>query len=340
MLNHMPSRLRSIGVLLSVSGLATFAHADSLYSNASANPSLPALAAVSSAGNGAPAPNGAFWSEVGDGGALMGANRLAGFALHAASGATNALSYRVADDFVVPAGQSWSVTDLTFYVYSPGFASASLVNSANVNVWTGQPGLPGSQLVVQVASLPTSSAPTSIYRVFTTTVGPVISSPDTTRRIWTVNLPLSMHLDAGTYWIELQLAPTTPGTPIYAVPATLDNGRNAPGWNALQNSTNAGGAWVPLADPGKNALPAPLTQDLAFLIAGSLGSICDSIDFNNDGSFFDPTDFEAFLSVFSEGPCVPQGATCNDIDFNNDGSFFDPADVDSFFSVYSEGPCL
>jgi hypothetical protein len=68
--------------------------------------------------------------------------------------------------------------------------------------------------------------------------------------------------------------------------------------------------------------------------------VCDSIDFNNDGSLFDPTDVDAFLSVFSEGPCIPAIATCNDVDFNNDGSLFDPQDVDSFLSVFSEGPCF
>ena len=67
--------------------------------------------------------------------------------------------------------------------------------------------------------------------------------------------------------------------------------------------------------------------------------VCDSIDFNNDTSFFDPQDIEAFLSVYSEGPCVPAGATCNDIDFNNDTSLFDPCDINSFLVVYSEGPC-
>jgi hypothetical protein len=27
------------------------------------------------------------------------------------------------------------------------------------------------------------------------------------------------------------------------------------------------------------------------------------------------------------------------VDFNNDGSLFDPCDVDAFFLVFSEGPC-
>lgn len=66
---------------------------------------------------------------------------------------------------------------------------------------------------------------------------------------------------------------------------------------------------------------------------------CDRIDFNNDGSLFDPSDIDVFLSVFSEGPCIPSTAICNDIDFYNDGSVFDPCDIDSFLLVFSEGPC-
>jgi len=66
---------------------------------------------------------------------------------------------------------------------------------------------------------------------------------------------------------------------------------------------------------------------------------CDSIDFNNDGGLFDPQDIEAFLSVFAEGPCVPEAATCNDIDFNNDGGVFDPCDISSFLTLFAEGPC-
>jgi hypothetical protein len=67
---------------------------------------------------------------------------------------------------------------------------------------------------------------------------------------------------------------------------------------------------------------------------------CNDVDFNNDGSLFDPTDIDAFLSVFSEGPCIPASNICDPIDFNNDGSLFDPQDVDAFLSVFSEGPCF
>jgi hypothetical protein len=98
--------------------------------------------------------------------------------------------------------------------------------------------------------------------------------------------------------------------------------------------------WIVFNDGATQAeADAASAWALANLVGGG-GPSCDSLDFNNDGSVFDPTDIDAFLSVFSEGPCVPETATCNDIDFNNDGSLFDPTDIDAFLSVFSEGPCL
>jgi hypothetical protein len=89
--------------------------------------------------------------------------------------------------------------------------------------------------------------------------------------------------------------------------------------------------WMTYSDPVSGALGA--------LVVATVPAGCDSIDFNNDGSSADTQDIDAFLSVFSEGPCVPAGAMCGDIDFNNDGSVFDPCDVDAFLLVFSEGPC-
>jgi hypothetical protein len=79
---------------------------------------------------------------------------------------------------------------------------------------------------------------------------------------------------------------------------------------------------------------------VAFRARLPFGYPCDSIDFNSDGSIFDPLDVDAFFSVFSEGPCIPAEATCGDVDFNNDGSQFDVVDIEAFLSVFAEGPCL
>jgi hypothetical protein len=66
---------------------------------------------------------------------------------------------------------------------------------------------------------------------------------------------------------------------------------------------------------------------------------CD-LDFNNDGRV-DAADLADFQSVFSEGPCsgCPAGLEPDSIDFNQDGSGFDPMDVEAFAAAIAGGPC-
>jgi hypothetical protein len=122
------------------------------------------------------------------------------------------------------------------------------------------------------------------------------------------------NASAQTIWSEF--APTT------TVPPT---GLGAPG---------------PVADwNGLGTTVANYTLTLTGVSLTACGPTCNDIDINNDGASFDPTDIDAFLSVYGEGPCIPDTATCDGIDFNNDGSLFDPCDIDSFLLVFSEGPC-
>jgi hypothetical protein len=52
----------------------------------------------------------------------------------------------------------------------------------------------------------------------------------------------------------------------------------------------------------------PDSQSTEYLTSFNVAqSQCDDIDFNNDGSFFDPCDIDSFLVVFSEGPCTSCG---------------------------------
>lgn len=105
----------------------------------------------------------------------------------------------------------------------------------------------------------------------------------------------------------------------------------------ILNYTSRTGTWTNIVSPPGVGVGVRYEATRAVLFFNSLE--CNDIDFNNDGSVFDPQDIDAFLSVYSEGPCIPATATCDDIDFNNDCSVFDPADIDSFLSVFSEGPC-
>src|SRR5437870_8044 len=84
-----------------------------------------------------------------------------------------------AEQFVVPAGQTWNVESIDADgVYFNGSGPA---NSFNVFIYTDNTGLPGTQ-------------------VFSTTNQPFVQSSTT----FTVNLSPAAVLSPGTYWIEIQ----------------------------------------------------------------------------------------------------------------------------------------
>ena len=85
----------------------------------------------------------------------------------------------LADDFVIPAGQTWNVESIDAdgtYSFGPGPAT-----DWNVFLYTDNGGLPGTQ-------------------IFSATNQPVVVVGTT----FTVNLPVAAVLSAGTYWIEIQ----------------------------------------------------------------------------------------------------------------------------------------
>ncbi len=69
----------------------------------------------------------------------------------------------------------------------------------------------------------------------------------------------------------------------------------------------------------------------ALLDAANNARIRDSLGYANANAQ-NPIDIGPFEFQGDEG--------CDDIDFNNDLSIFDPMDIDAFLSVYSEGPCI
>lgn len=85
---------------------------------------------------------------------------------------------------------------------------------------------------------------------------------------------------------------------------------------------------------------------LGFLVPSAKAQDACDLDFTNDG-VVDNRDIEAFVRVYSEGPCavLNDGSVdtlappCDSIDFNGDGSLFDPQDLDSFRATYEGGPC-
>jgi hypothetical protein len=307
------SRLAALAgsAVLCAAGLAA-AQTD-LYSNASANPSSPALATGATTSGGTPAPVGAEWSEA-QADATGVSNALGGLTTQL-SAAAGSGAYRLADNFTVTAPAGWRITSVSLYAYQTGaLPGPSPFAGVNLQVWNGRPGDPGSTVVFgdTVANRLLSSTATNIYRVFNTSVV-FGATPETTRLVWQTDAALGgLVLAPGTYWLDWQYTTAAPDQAAFSPPATLPGIRAIAGADARQ--LKAGGVWADVLDEGKPASAPDVPQDFPFIVHG--GIAC-AADFNNDG-VANSQDFFDFLTGFFVG-----NADFNHNGITNSQDFFD-----------------
>lgn len=193
-----------------------------------------------------PAPAGTTWSELQGGNTTLGAS---GF-----KGGTS--DFRLADDFTVPAAESWSITSIDVFAYQ---------TSATV--------MPVDQLTMQILSGPPSTSPTVVHGNVTTNVFNAAGSGDalmyrtsnsaagTTRKIWRLRGNVVKTLTPGTYWLNYQAHAINDSSVFF--PVVTNAGVLAePGANAQQLGTTG---WTPLADGGTlnaQALPFIITYSV------------------------------------------------------------------------------
>lgn len=169
----------------------------------------------------------------------------------------------IADDFDVPAGQTWNITSMNFYGYQTGStAAASTFTGYYVQVWDGDPSMPGSTVIAGdlTTNVLTASVFSNIYRVTNTT------TTATNRPIYknTVMLGAPLSLIAGTYWVQWGATGSLSSGP-WMVPVTI-TGQTTTG-NALQFITPPG-AWQPLLDGGTST-----PQGGTFQVVGNTGTV-------------------------------------------------------------------
>lgn len=199
-----------------------------------------------------------------------------------------ATSNRCADDFNVPVGQSWTINQVILFAYQTGFVGAtSPFVGANLQIWRGRPGDPGS--VIVFGNTTTNRLGTStdalVYRIANS--GPPLNTvPGTTRRVWQNNVSVSPAavLTAGNYWIDFQLD-TGAVTGNFTPPATITGARTIPGWNARQFITAT--VWSDLVDAGNPATAMDVAQEFPFKLDGSIAGAPATprsrvVDFNGD----------------------------------------------------------
>lgn len=177
-------------------------------------------------------------------------------------------AFRVADDFTISDPAGWTLTSLRFYGYQTGSTATSTFTSANVRIWDGPPGAPGSNIVYgdTTTNRLSGTGNTNAFRVTETTL------TNTQRPVMYVDATVDVTLEAGTYWADWQLGGSLASGP-WQPPITIP-GQTTTG-NALQFATT----WAPLVDGDPTAVPPTGTltpQGVPFQVSGFSATECVS----------------------------------------------------------------
>ena len=170
---------------------------------------------------------------------------------------------RVADDFTVPAAQTWVLSSMTWRAYQTGAPSNGTLTSANVRIWQGgSPAFGGTVLAGDITTnRMTGMAWSGVYRVESTSPG------DISRAIIDATIDMSWvpPLPEGTYWVDVQFTGNLSSGP-WSNPTVaahvLDN---------AEQFTSSTGTWQPVADAASGAF-----QDFPFILDG-IDSNCPAV---------------------------------------------------------------
>ena len=163
----------------------------------------------------------------------------------------------IADDFVIPAGETWDITAITVAGYQTGSTTTPTVNGLRLVCYDDQP--PTGTMVYgdYTTNVFSSAVWSGIYRVNEAGSGTTSNRPI---MAVTANLSSAWTLSEGTYWIAYQLdgsLSSGPWTPPIVIMGTQVTG------NGLQ-SLDAGVSWAPAVTG------ADLQQGFPMIIEGDL----------------------------------------------------------------------
>lgn len=164
----------------------------------------------------------------------------------------------VADDFTVPAGETWTINGFNFYAYQTGGTVVCTMTGYYVQIWDGPPGSTGATVIAgdRTTNLFQGCDFANIYRVRD------VDPPGTavTRPIYqsAAAFTTPLELTEGTYWVDWAATGSLASGP-WVPPITIV-GQTTTG-NARQELS---GAWADLQDGGS------LTpQGLPFQVLGT-----------------------------------------------------------------------
>jgi hypothetical protein len=158
------------------------------------------------------------------------------------SGCTNG-SFRLADDFTVPAG-GWTIDRIDVFGYqtqtAPGGSTVSPFTTATLRIWSGNPSSGGTIVFGDTTTnRQTATSWTGVWRVLSTAL---TNQQRPIMRVTMANLGIT--LPAGTYWVDFAIAPT-PVAAVFCPPNTTVAASN----NAQQFNVSAN-TWANVQDTG------------------------------------------------------------------------------------------
>lgn len=233
------------------------------------------------------APDGFLWSESqSDTGSTTETNSVLGF------GAT-AFGVSLADDFTIPAGQTWRISSVSAWGFFAGWtASQSPFSGGSIRIWNGRPGDAGSTVIFGDTTTDRllSSTRANAYVIANSDTPSPGVTPGLTRELWENKFSVSptLSLGPGTYWVEFATSTYSNGAQFYRNVISPGN-RTRPGWNARQFSFSSN-TWADVLDGGSPSSAPDVPQDIAFIVRGTVATNNNAskfMDYDGDGK----TDF-------------------------------------------------
>lgn len=198
--------------------------------------------------------NGGFITGIGNGAGGADTSEIeAGFNTYGYNHSVS-FGYRVADDFMVPAGAVWAPDSMNWYAYQTGAPPSGTITSVNVRIWRGDP-MNGGTIIAGDATTNrlVSSTFSNTYRVTNATL------TNSARAVMELHIDLSWapSMCCGLYFIDVQADGSLTSGP-WCVPTVPRLATD----NALQFDPSTG-SWAPVSDN-----TAQLSQDFPFKLLG------------------------------------------------------------------------
>ncbi len=116
---------------------------------------------------------------------------------------------KMADDFTIPAGETWRITGVTFFVYQTGSGLQSTINDVRMVIYDTLPANPENNIIYGNwgSNLLSATSWSSVYRTLESASG------GTTRPIMAVTAEVDAVLGEGQYWVGASFGGTLSSGP-------------------------------------------------------------------------------------------------------------------------------